>query len=92
MNKVKTAIPGDYNPNSQFTNNTPPRDALCDSCGGGGKVWQKGWADRKKGDAVVVRCEICAGTGRNPLPISEVIWGLRRGNLVPSKSNVWNKS
>ena len=35
-------------------------------------------------------CPNCLGTNREPLPLPEVIRGLRRGNLVLEKSKVWN--
>ncbi len=41
--------------------------------------------------ARTLKCSSCAGTGLNPLPIPEVISGLRRGTLVDHKAQIWNR-
>ncbi len=72
------------------TNHTPPMHCLCDNCSGGGRTWKPDWELSKDGGEDVERCPICAGTGRNPLPIPEVIGGLRRGVLDHAQAKIWN--
>lgn len=76
---------------STNTNHSPPMHCLCQPCKGKGKIWKDDWWEGQEGDAIVLPCVNCSETGLNPLPLPEVISGLRRGNIVRKQAKVWNQ-
>ena len=76
-----------YNPNSVYTNMTPPHGAACRKCGAAGLVFISGGGLHAHGEE---QCKLCSGTGRNQIPNGEVISGLRRGSIIHPKAQIWN--
>lgn len=68
------------------TNATPPVRAECQTCKG------KGQNERYEIWRCYPVCADCAGTGLCPIPISEVISGLRLGDSDDDKRREWDGS
>jgi len=70
----------------RLVNRSPPIRALCAQCDGIAGTWTTT-------EPYVLRsCIGCAGTGRDPIPVTEVIDGLRYGNLNALKNSLWMRS
>lgn len=70
---------------AEFGNHVAPGYAECVRCHGNGWVW-KNMSELFEGPQVIKgNCPDCAGTKRQPIPITEVISGLRRGSETPKK-------